>query len=143
MVPPQESGSSHLNTRKETLNHQRILPVATLKRTWTSLAWSHDSWMITLVKCFINIHFLVQINKANRGTWRLSNHDIFENKRFSSFFANGPIKFRVQLYATVKNFKSFELTWSLKKQHSNSWMLVLHLQKTLNNVLLSKNVVIG
>ena len=108
------------NTRKETLNHQRILPVATLKKTWTSLAWSHDSLTITLVKCFINLHFLVQINKSTRGTRRLSNHDIFENKRLSSFFANGPIKFRVQLYATVKNFKSFELTRSLKKQHSNS-----------------------
>ena len=34
----------------------------------------------------------------------------FENKRFPSFFASGPIKFKAQLCKPVKILKPFELT---------------------------------
>ena len=34
----------------------------------------------------------------------------FENKRFPSFFASGPIKFKVQLCKPVKILEPFELT---------------------------------
>ena len=40
-----------------------------------------------------------------------------ENKRFSSFFSKRPIKFKVQL---SNHRRPFELTWSLRKQHSNN-----------------------
>ena len=40
-----------------------------------------------------------------------------ENKRFSSFFSNRPIKFKVQL---SNHWRRFDLTWSLRKQHSNN-----------------------
>ena len=56
-----------------------------------------------------------------------------ENKRFSSFiffyFANGPIKFKYSTVQTLKTIKPFELTWPLRKQPSNLWMSLVHLQK--------------
>ena len=45
-----------------------------------------------------------------------------ENKRFSFFFsATDQLNSRFN-YVTVKNF---ELTWHLRKQHSNLWMLLV------------------
>ena len=63
-----------------------------------------------------------------------------ENKRFSSFFSNRPIKFKVQL---SNHWGRFELTWSLRKQHSNNECCWSFCTKKLVNVLLSENVVIG
>ena len=63
-----------------------------------------------------------------------------ENKRFSSFFSNRPIKFKVQL---SNHWGRFELTWSLRKQHSNNECCWSFCTKKLFNVLLSENVVIG
>lgn len=61
---------------------------------------------------------------------RLSHHKgFFENKRFPSFFASGPIKFKVQLCKPVKILKPFELTWPLREQPSNLCMLLLRLRK--------------
>ena len=69
---------------------------------------------------------------------------VFENKRFPSFFASGPINFKVQLCKPVKILKPFELIWPLRKQPSNLCMLLLRLRKKkLESLLFSKKVAIG
>ena len=53
----------------------------------------------------------------------------FESKILNFFFlANGLIKLTMQLLRTLK---PFEVTWPLRKQPSNLWMLFVHLQKNL------------
>ena len=47
-----------------------------------------------------------------------------QNKRFSSVFADRPIKFKYPTMQPLKCLKPFELTWSLRKQPSNWWMLL-------------------
>ena len=64
----------------------------------------------------------------------------FENKRFPSFFASGPIKFKVQLCKPVKILEPFELTWPLGRQPSNLCRLLLFLRLRLDNLLQSSPV---
>ena len=66
-----------------------------------------------------------------------------ENKRFSGFFffAKGPIKFRYSTMEPLDTIKLFELTWPLRKQPSNLWMLLVRLQKKLENLLWCNNTI--
>ena len=65
-----------------------------------------------------------------------------ENKRFSFFFfATGPIKFRYSTMEPLDTIKPFELTWPLRKQPSNLWMLLVRLQKKLENLLWCNNTI--
>ena len=65
---------------------------------------------------------------------------ISENKRFSSFLANGPIKFKYSTMHSLKTLKPFELTWPLRKQPSNLWMLLVCLPKTLRIIRFQKSL---
>ena len=60
----------------------------------------------------------LQCDHSDRGTWK----KIVQSQHSQIFVANGP---------TIENFKLFELTRPLKKEHSNSWMLLVYLQKNL------------
>ena len=58
------------------------------------------------LRLFFTIIFSATTRTGARGT-RLSNNIVFGNKRFSSSFANGPIKFKFQYnYAIVENLKN-------------------------------------
>ena len=50
---------------------------------------------------------------------------------FFFFFTKGPIKFRYSTMQPSNTIKPLELTWPLRKQPSNLWMLLVHLQKNL------------
>ena len=56
-------------------------------------------------------------------------------------FATGPIKFRYSTMQPLNTIKPFELTWPLRKQPSNSWMLLVCLQKKLENLLWCNNTI--
>ena len=69
----------------------------------------------------------LQCDYSNQGPWK----KIVQSQRFSIFFfTNGPIKFKIN-YATVENFKPFEVDRPLRKQTSNLWMLLVLSQKDL------------
>ena len=64
----------------------------------------------------------------------------FEDKRFSSFLTNGPIRCN---YATVENFKTV-LTYLTSQGTALKFMNVIGpFAKELENLLFSKTVVIG
>ena len=65
-----------------------------------------------------------------------------QNKRFSSVFADRPIKLKYSTMQPLKFLKAFELTWPLRKPPSNWWML-LHgpYEKKILRIFFSENVV--
>ena len=71
------------------------------------------TFCLSFIKMFVQnsimtaLHlFTVQLLKPRHLEEDYLIKTFFENKRFWSFFANGPIKFKVQLYTKVENFKS-------------------------------------
>ena len=47
-----------------------------------------------------------------------------QKKRFSSVFADRPIIFKYSTMQLLKFLKPFELTWPIRKQPSNWWLLL-------------------
>ena len=65
---------------------------------------------------------------------------ISENKRFSSFSCKVTNKIQDSTMWTLKTLKAFDLTWLLRKQLSNSWMLWVRLQKNLRIFCFQKSL---
>ena len=64
---------------------------------------------------------------------------IFWKHKIREFFWKRTNKIRGSTMQPLKTLKAFELTWPLRKQPSNSWMLLARLQRTWES-LFSKNV---
>ena len=57
---------------------------------------------------------------------RLSNHNVFWKQKIPIFFFWQTDQWNSSFtYTTVKNFETAELTWPLRKQPSNLWMLLV------------------
>ena len=63
-----------------------------------------------------------------------------QNKRFSSVFADRLIKFKYSTMQPLKFLKPFKLTWPIRKQPSNWWMLLHgpYAKKKLENLVFRK-----
>ena len=68
---------------------------------------------------------------------RLSNHNFFWKKN-SNFFGKWTNKTQGLTPQPMKTLKPFELTYPLRKQLSNSWMLLVHLQENWEPFVLRK-----
>ena len=90
--------------------------------------------------------FFLQGGHLNWHTWKKIVHSQHllktkDSQVFFFFFATGPIKFRYSTMEPLDTIKPFELTWPLRKQPSNLWMLLVRLQKKLENLLWCNNTI--
>ena len=71
-------------------------------------------WHLLIHECA-----LIKCVSSNQDTWKKDCliTTFSETKRFSSFFANGPIIFKLQLY-NKKNVNTLKLTWTLTSQET-------------------------
>ena len=60
---------------------------------------------------------------------RVSNHNVFWRQKIFKFFCKRTNKIQCSTMQPLKTLKPFELTWPLRKQPSNSRMLLVRLQK--------------
>ena len=69
----------------------------------------------------------------NWGTWEkiIESQHFFGNKRFWCCFCKRTNKIYGSTMQPLKILERFEPTWPLRRQSSNSWMLLVHLQKNL------------
>ena len=74
--------------------------------------------------------------------WRWSNHNGFLKTKDCQVFCKCTNKIQDSTMQPLKTFKPFERIWPLRKQLSNLWMLLVRLQKNLENLLFSEIVVI-
>ena len=111
--------------------------------TWTLLQCRHSNWDTWRLFQFWHSNqdpwTLLQCRHSNRDTWKKIVHSklFSENEKCSSFFANGPIKFKNSTMQPLKALKLFEFTRALKKKTLKFTNVIDPFAKKLENLNIS------
>ena len=102
------------------------------------------------MRVILKEHFTALVNYFNCGTWQtiIQSQCFLKTKDSQFFFCKQTSEIQGSTMQLLKTLKLFEPTWPLRKHPSDSWMLLIHLQKTwesfgfkkplwLDNLLLS------
>ena len=107
----------------------------------SQISFLFHAFLLVVAKCTATlITFSVQLLKPS--TWEkifIPTHNIFCKLTILKCFCKRTNKIQHSTVHWLKTIKLFELTWPLRKQPLNSWMLLFCLQKNLKTLFFFKN----